>query len=593
MPRKRQFINIALLILIAIFLSGCGVSSSISPSSATGQAYANQMDEKSIMTFEISADDADWQTMLDNAVNEEYISADVTINGTIIENVGIRPKGNSSLSQVARDETTDRFSFKIKFDEYVDGQTWMGLDKIVINNMFSDATYMKEYLAYDIMRYIGVESPLFAFADIKVNGDTWGLYLAVEVLDSSYLDRVNDGEGVLYKPENDTAFGMNGGFGGQDGQFPGNPNRQNLQEIPGSADNTTGGSSTQTGLPGAGNNTGDKIPDFQGGGMNVGNGMSGMTSNGVSLQYTDDAVSSYSAIFDNAQTHADESDYQRVITALKNLNDGTALSTYVDIDAVLKYFAAHTVVVNLDSYVSNMGHNYVLYENDSQISILPWDYNMAFGGFQGISASDVVNFPIDTPVSGVSMEDRPLLAKLLAVPEYKEKYHEYLQQIIDGYFSDGKFEQKVDQLNTLISEYVKNDPTAFYTYEKYQAGIVALKQLGVLRADSIQGQLDGTIHATTEGQKNDSSDLIDASSIDFSSLGSQNNGNGGMQIPGALNQNGQFMIPEGIDAAAINSAMAIISQASNGTLSEDQRNQLHALGLTDEQISQMLNMPKR
>lgn len=593
MPRKRQFINIALLILIAVFLSGCGVSSSISPSSAIGQAYANQMDEKSIMTFEISVDDADWQTMLDNAVNEEYISADVTINGTTIENVGIRPKGNSSLSQVARDETTDRFSFKIKFDEYVDGQTWMGLDKIVINNMFSDATYMKEYLSYDIMRYIGVESPLFAFADIKVNGVTWGLYLAVEVLDSSYLDRVNDGEGVLYKPENDTAFEMNGGFGGQDGQFPGNPNRQNLQEIPGSADNTTGGSSTQTGLPGAGNNTGDKIPDFQGGGMNVGNGMNGMTSNGVSLQYTDDAVSSYSAIFDNAQTHADESDYQRVITALKNLNDGTALSTYVDIDAVLKYFAAHTVVVNLDSYVSNMGHNYVLYENDCQISILPWDYNMAFGGFQGISASDVVNFPIDTPVSGVSMEDRPLLDKLLAVPEYKEKYHEYLQQIIDGYFSDGKFEQKVDQLNTLISEYAKNDPTAFYTYEKYQAGIVALKQLGVSRADSIQGQLDGTIPATTEGQKNDSSTLIDVSSIDFSSLGSQNNGNGGMQIPGALNQNGQFMIPEGIDAADIKSAMAIISQASNGTITEDQRNQLHALGLTDEQISQMLNMPKR
>ena len=53
---------------------------------------------------------------------------------------------------------------------------------------------------------------------------------------------------------------------------------------------------------------------------------------------------------------------------------------------------------------------------------------------------------IDTPVSGVSMEDRPLISKLLEVPEYKEKYHEYLNQIVDGYFNSGIFEETINAL---------------------------------------------------------------------------------------------------------------------------------------------------
>jgi spore coat protein CotH len=263
--------------------------------------------------------------------------------------------------------------------------------------------------------------------------------------------------------------------------------------------------------------------------------MGGMAQNGVSLQYTDDDVSSYSAIFDNAETDADESDYQRVITALKNLNDGTDLETYVDVDAVLKYFAAHTIVVNLDSYVSSMGHNYYLYENNGRITILPWDYNLAFGGFQSGSASDIVNFPIDTPVSGVSMEDRPLLGKLLEVPEYMEKYHGYMQQIISGYFNGGSFEQTVDTLDALISKYVENDPTAFCTYEEYKATVTELKELGVLRAESIQGQLDGTIPSTSEGQTSAPDTLIDASGIDMTALGSHGAGMGMMQGNGTHN----------------------------------------------------------
>lgn len=500
-----------------------------------------EFDKDSVMSFSIAVNAADWQTLLDNATDKEYISADVTINGVTVKNVGIRAKGNSSLSSVARDEDSDRYSFKIKFDEYVKGQTWLGLDQLVLNSNYSDATSMKEYLSYDIMSFIGVDTPLYAYADIAVNGESWGFYLAIEDLEDGYLERVFGGEGALYKPGNDEMGNMPSG--GADGQ-----NRPSMPE------NFAAGGENAPQFPASG--TDRTAPDQanwfggdRGGPGGMGGSMGNMASDGVSLKYTDDNEESYSAIFDNDKTKTNEADHQRVIEALKNLSEGNDLETYVDVDAVLRYFAAHTVVVNLDSYVSNMGHNYILYENGGQISMLPWDYNLAFGGFQSGSASDVVNFPIDTPVSGVSMEDRPILSKLLEVPEYLEKYHEYLQKIVEGYFADGKFEQKVDELDALIGEHIQNDPSAFYTYDEYQKAIVELEKLGALRGESIQGQLDGTIPSTTDGQNAQPDALINASSVDLSAMGTQG-GDRGMGGGFDRGQMPEGFTPPGADAGA-------------------------------------------
>ncbi|WP_342551977.1 CotH kinase family protein [Paenibacillus sp. FSL R7-0652] len=497
-----------------------------SESNAQTTSYAQNFDKTEVMSFSIDVDEDAWQKMLDTAAEENYIKANVTINGTTIQNVGIRAKGNSSLRQVAGDDTTDRYSFKIKFDEYVKGQTWNGLDKMVVNNMISDASYMKEYLSYDIMSYIGVDAPLFAFANINVNGKTWGLYLAVEDIDSGYLDRAKNGEGEIYKPNNDGNMGA-GGMGNPMGNPPAEGDAAGMGDFlplegmePPSDAGAAIGKDTTDSQPARGRGEGNRGPG--GGGR-----MKGDT-NGVSLVYTDDKVSSYSGIFDNAKTKTTEEDEQRVIEALKNLNAGSNLEKVVDVDAVLKYFAAHIVVVNMDSYTSNMGHNYYLYENNGQLSMLPWDYNMAFGGFMAGSASDVVNLAIDTPLSGVTMEERPILSKLLEVPEYKAKYHKYLQEIIDGYFADGQFEQKVQTLNHLITDYVKNDPTAFVTYDKYKAAVAELTKLGTLRAESIQGQLDGTIPAAAEEQKSSPNTLIDASSVDLTKLGDDLNKGKGM-----------------------------------------------------------------
>jgi spore coat protein CotH len=527
------------------------------PSLFTGLAsdrqpdYVKEMDKTQIMDIQIVADEAQWAELLETATEEEYIPCTVIINGEKIKNVGIRAKGNSSLSTVARDDTTDRYSFKLEFDHYVKGQNWQGLDKLAINNMQGDASYMKEYLSYDILNFIGVNTPLYAFADISVNDETWGFYLAVECLEDSYIDRYYGSDhGQLYKPE---SMGNRGN--GQMNAFLEQMNGQKDTETEIKTQNKTGTVGGNTAPNDEQNQQNQTARSRGGGGMG-----GGMSSGGVSLQYTDSEVSSYSSIFGNAVLDASQSDYQRVITALEKISLGEDLESYVDAESVLRYLAGHTVVVNLDSYVSSMAHNYYLYEEDGRLSLLPWDYNLAFGGFQSGSAGAVVNFPIDTPVSGVTLEDRPIIGKLLENAEYLELYHGYLRQIVDGYFNSGIFAETVVALDSMIGSHVQKDPSAFYTYEQYQAAVPMLMQLGLLRAQSIEGQLDGTIPSTTEGQK----------------------------PGGPFGAGDQATGEEGAAWKQMRQAMEIIAQ-SGDSLTDEQRASLLALGLTEAQIEALIN----
>ena len=130
-----------------------------------------------VHTIDIVMDD--WEGFLDTCENEEYELCAVVIDQEAFKNVGIRAKGNTSLSMVSQYEN-DRYSFKIEFDHYDNGRTYYGLDKLSLNNIIQDHTYMKDFLSYQMMGYFGVNAPLCSYVSITVNGEEWGLYLAVE-----------------------------------------------------------------------------------------------------------------------------------------------------------------------------------------------------------------------------------------------------------------------------------------------------------------------------------------------------------------------------------------------------------------------------
>ena len=135
------------LCLLATLFAGT-LTRALGGTGVTMEYESRLFDTDQPMSVNILMDESDWEAMLANATAEEYYPCDVEINGETFYQVGIRPKGNTSLTAIASDPTTDRYSFKLEFDQYVDGQTCYGLDKLVLNNNYADATNMKEALIF-------------------------------------------------------------------------------------------------------------------------------------------------------------------------------------------------------------------------------------------------------------------------------------------------------------------------------------------------------------------------------------------------------------------------------------------------------------
>ncbi len=532
-----------------------------------------------VMSVDIQMDEDAWEAMLANAMTEEYYVCNVVINGKRVNNVAIRPKGNTSLSAIAMDPETDRYSLKLEFDHFVEGQTCYGLDKLILNNNYADATNMKEAVIYDMYQFLGADASLYNYAKVSVNGEYRGVYLALEAVEQSFMLRnfgTQDGE--LYKPDTmemgggnsssrsssssqsmpdkgdvdpdnmpdmgdfdpDNMPDMSGfdpnnmpdmsGFDpsnlperGSSGSGKGSrPDRSGSGSAAGGAPETSGSPSEAENTDGEESSTAAAENPFSRSNFRPQGRGNSAKGGGANLNYTDDELDSYAAIWDGALTGTSTADHRRVVTALKNVSEGTELETYLDVDNILKYMAVHTFSVNQDSLSGSMAHNYYLYEYNGRLNIFPWDYNLALGGMgQSADATDMVNDAIDTPFAGTKFFDT-----LLSNEEYLERYHAYLQQLVDEYINGGRFDEVYNRIRNQIDSLVETDPTAFYPYDEYQTAAETLYKTVKRRGESISGQLNGTIPSTDEGQRADPSALIDASDIDVKAMGQFSMGGG-------------------------------------------------------------------
>ena len=330
------------LLLTAVFMNGEALG--IRPAASVIGYETRLFDTGRVHTIDIVMDD--WDGFLETCENEDYAQCAVIIDGEAYQNTAIRAKGNTSLSMVSA-MGSDRYSFKLEFDHYDSGRTYRGLDKLSLNNIIQDTTYMKDYLTYQMMRAFGVDAPLCSYVYITVNGQDWGLYLAVEGVEDGFLQR-NYGRdyGALYKPDSMSFGGGRGNgreFRMEDFENPGEtlPSPPDGQAFGGGQDGHGGEARAPGGFAGG-----------PGGGMG---------SDDVKLRYIDDDPDSYSNIFQNAKTDITTADKTRLISSLKALSEGENLEDILDIDEVLRYFVVHNFARNGDSYTGSMVHNYYLY----------------------------------------------------------------------------------------------------------------------------------------------------------------------------------------------------------------------------------------
>ncbi len=143
----------------------------------------------------IVMDEYDWQALRDNFRTNQYYAADVWLDGELMAQAGVRSRGESSRSG-------EKPGLKLDFNRHVPGQEYHGTKTLVLDNLVTDASMLREHLALQVFEAMGIAAPRTAFARLSVNDTPWGLYAVVEPVNKPFLmARLGEDDGNLYDYE--------------------------------------------------------------------------------------------------------------------------------------------------------------------------------------------------------------------------------------------------------------------------------------------------------------------------------------------------------------------------------------------------------
>lgn len=396
-----------------------------------------------IQTVSIDIDENNLNYLLQNAGEKPTVmTKSVTIGDKTLSYTGLKTKGNYTLQHAVTDNPgSDRFSFTINFGKYIKKsngfskrQNFFGCHKISFNNFYFDKSMMKEYIAMKLMTEMGLPTPQYGLAKLYINQKYYGVYFMVEALDSSILEQYKGVEEeelspYLTKPEEstleyDTAMDR---FMKEDGTF-------DLSSV------------------------------------------LKQDSNGV---YTASGALKKQSYFweDDEETLQDVAEmmptvlsWQRKLTLLSQGKDFQGnkidvnsdeylklLEQIMDVDETVRYFAAHSWLVQLDDMfvvLRNMG---LYIGQDGKSMMLPWDYDLSFGCYYPSMSETAANMHIDLMYKDdrVAFSDQPRKKENLdysIFPFFQviyqndslmEKYHQYMKDCskiaaLGGTTTDGK-----------------------------------------------------------------------------------------------------------------------------------------------------------
>jgi spore coat protein CotH len=209
-------------IRVAAFTSGDAGPTPISDDDIVGTV--DLFDPSVVHTIEVTFDPAEYEAAIDAFTQDgekEYIEADVVIDGTLVEQVGIRLKGNSTLFGLAGDrpgagreapalggsgtasvESPEDLPWLIHFDEFVDGQTYQGHEQVAVRpgGMGSaQSTALNEALSLTLIDLAGEPAEETSYTAFSVNGSDPTLRLLVQHPEDFLVADDFETDGVLYK----------------------------------------------------------------------------------------------------------------------------------------------------------------------------------------------------------------------------------------------------------------------------------------------------------------------------------------------------------------------------------------------------------
>ena len=161
----------------------------------TARAADPIFDQSRLHECKLELDPADWSALRANFQTNQYYAANLTVDGEIVRQVGIRSRGAGSRSG-------EKPGLKVDFNKYVSGQEFHGYKSVVLDNVTQDPSMMRELLANSVFESVGIPYPQIAFCRLTVNTDFWGLYTLIEAVSKPFLKaRLGEESGTLYDYE--------------------------------------------------------------------------------------------------------------------------------------------------------------------------------------------------------------------------------------------------------------------------------------------------------------------------------------------------------------------------------------------------------
>ena len=384
-------------------------------------------DLEHIPEIRITFQEDNWASLLDKmkmSGKKKRLTATVNIDGQIFNQVGVRYKGNSSYKN-PRSKGQNKLPFNLKADYKDKNQTFPGgFETIKLSNVFQDASFTREVLSYEIARKY-MPAPRCNFAKVYVNDQYMGLYNNTQAVDEVLLEE---------------SFGSSGGT-----FFKCDPEYEILKEL------------SERNCP-----EGDK----------------------ASMMYLGDSKDCYVGWYE-LESKKDEG-WQDLISLIKLVNkEPENIESQMNIDMLLWMHAFNNVLVNLDSYLGRLSHNYYIYKTpDGLFTPLIWDMNISLGGFRydglkkgPLSKEELQKLSMFAHYK-TKNHKRPLITNVLSNPLYRKIYVGHCKTILEENFSNGYYLELAQKVQSIIEAEVMNDPNKLYGFDDFKKNLYKSVNIG-------------------------------------------------------------------------------------------------------------------
>jgi spore coat protein CotH len=193
---------------LPLVLAACSWLAAV-PASAADPIF----DQGRLHEVRLVMDPSDWVALRQNFRSNDYYSANASLDGEVVQQIGVRSRGKGSRSG-------EKPGLKLDFNKNVSGQEFHGYKSIELLNIVQDQSMLREALSLAVFGAMGVPATQIGFARLTVNDEYWGVYNIKEDISKPFLgNNLGDKEGNLYKYEYADVWGFSTRGGGDAGAY--------------------------------------------------------------------------------------------------------------------------------------------------------------------------------------------------------------------------------------------------------------------------------------------------------------------------------------------------------------------------------------